>query len=326
MSTLILTTSDLKQIDLSMREAITACDQAFKAYGEGKVSFPGRWGLHYKEGRVLDGMPGYLEPINVGGIKWIYVWKDNPIRFKLDWVQGVLILNDGDTGKIISIMRERFITNVRTGAVAAVGAKYLARRESKVVAIIGAGAVARTSLAAFHEVLPDIKEVRVADIVEEARDGFVREMKETLEPVYDIVALDSNEEATMGADVIACQTKSSESWLEDDMVKAGCLVIDTGGSNVDVRLARAVDRFVVDHFGTVSTRGDFAQLFQKGELTRRDVYAEFGEIVAGKKLGRASDGERILYKHSGMGIMDIAVGYRLYSSALEKRIGQYVSL
>jgi alanine dehydrogenase len=144
LETLILTDGEIKKL-LSFSEVVEAVESAFKEKGLGRVQMPAKIYLYYtKYGGDLRAMPSFLEDLNISAVKIVNVHPENPIKNGLPTVMAVITLIDPSTGAPIAIMGGTTITNMRTGAAGGIAAKYLARKSSKVVGLVGAGAQART--------------------------------------------------------------------------------------------------------------------------------------------------------------------------------------
>lgn len=314
-----------------MKEIVATVEDVFKAHGTKRVDMPPKSRVIEPEGRHWHAMPAYVEPLEVAGIKWIYDYPLNPTKYGLPWTTGTITLNDPKTGAVKCIMECNWVTWMRTGAAAAVGAKYLARKGSKVVGLIGAGNVGRANLMALNEVM-DIKQVKVADILPASRKKYVDEMRKMFN--FDIKAVDTNEKAVRGSDITVSATHALERFIAYEWVEPGELIISVGGLNETMGLIKRVDKIIVDNLqqnlpmvqGYPGGGGTLPEAFIKGFITTDDIYAELGAIVAGRKKGRVRDDERILYKPSGMGSEDVAVAYRLYQLAQKKNLGQKLSL
>jgi len=150
---------------LSVGEAVVAVEHAFKLKAQGRAIMPPKLYLDMLEfGGDFRAMPAYID--GIAGLKWVSGYPDNH-RYNLPTVMATIILCDPETGRPLVIMSGEYITNIRTGAAGGVAVKYLARSDSTVVGMIGAGIQARTQLLAIIEVLPSIKEVKVFDLRKE---------------------------------------------------------------------------------------------------------------------------------------------------------------
>ena len=211
---LYLCQEDVKKTGLSMKIVNEAIEEVFKAHARDEVNLPYKIVLDLGErerGRV-NAMPAYVGgSIDMCGIKWIAGFPGNPRKYNIPRAHGTIIINNSWTGLPLAIMDGTLISAMRTGAATGVGAKYLAREDSEIVAMIGCGVQARTQIASLKEVLPSINEVRGYDLRYEAAQGFANEVAET----YQITgkAAKTPREAVEGADIIVTVTVAvSECW------------------------------------------------------------------------------------------------------------------
>jgi alanine dehydrogenase len=327
--TLILTRGELEQL-ATMDAVIGAVEGALKAHGEGKVVMPPKITLDLGEtrewphyGAAMNAMPAFVGPLEMAGIKWAGgFWKNLERDFPS--VMATLILNDPETGVAKVIMEASWITLMRTGAVTAVGATYLANKGASVISVIGTGAQGEYQLRALHCVL-DIGKVRAYDIRADASEAYAAELSAELE--LEIEAVGSVEEAVEDADVVVTATTGRQPFLDGNWLQEGCFVCALGSyEEIHDNVVQAMDKIVVDNLEQVKHRGGLAPKFERGLLTEEDVYAEIGEIVAGKKAGRESEEETILLIPIGMGSEDIAAAVMLYERAKQAGIGLSIDL
>ena len=197
METLLLTNDEVRRL-LSMSEVMEAVELAFRQKGFGRVQMPAKTYLHYTlYNGDLRTMPSYIEELDVSAVKIVNVHPDNPSKRNLPTVMAVIVLIDPATGVPLSIMGGTAVTYMRTGAAGGVAAKYLARSDSRIVGLIGAGTQARSQLMGLAEVYKRraLEEVRVYDRNPEAQRRFVVEMKESYGDMFKIVSAASTKEA-----------------------------------------------------------------------------------------------------------------------------------
>jgi ornithine cyclodeaminase/alanine dehydrogenase-like protein (mu-crystallin family) len=188
-----------------------------------------------------------------------------------------------------------------------------------VLGIIGAGVQGRTHLRALHHLF-QLKDVRVIDIEEGSAEAYAREMK--VETGLNISPKKSYREVAEGADIICTVTTADEPMVRKEWLKKGSLVI-SGGSyqELDPKVVLSADKIVVDSWAQTSHRGELARLVEAGKLGEKNIHAEIGEILAGKKKGRERDDEDILAIPIGLGSLDIGCAFEVYRKAVEKKIG-----
>ena len=327
---LYLTQDDVRAAGLTMALALEAVEKTFRLYAEGKINMPHKTVLDLGErerGRV-NAMPAYVGgEFDVCGIKWIAGFPHNPIKHNLPRGIGLLLINDAWTGVPLAIMDATLISAMRTGAATGVGAKYLARSESEVVALIGAGVQARTQLEALQATVPGLRRARAYDVRAETAHAFAVEMRAALG--MDVQAVDTPQEAVEGADVIVTATVADEPIVKDAWVKPGSLFAHVGSyQEEEEAVVVNADMLVVDDWETVLHRETpiLAKMFLAGRLSEADIHADLGEIILGRKPGRRAESERIIYAPIGMGSEDVAVGWEVYRLAQEKGLGRRLPL
>jgi len=237
---------------------------------------------------------------------------------------------DPKNGAPLAIMGGARITSMRTGVAGAVAAKYLARKDSKVVGLVGAGTQARTQLKGLLRLYRSLEEVRVWSRTEKTRDAYVAEMKAACDAVARMVSVESVKEAVEGADIVVTTTPSMEPLVSDEWVKPGmhfnCIGADAPGKQeLDAAiLTRA--KIVVDDWEQASHSGEINVPLAKGIVTKQDVWGEIGEVVAGFKEGRTSSEEITVFISTGLAIQDAVTAELVYRKALAKKIGRFIEI
>ena len=257
------------------------------------------------------------------GVKVVGDYVDNH-RAGLPSELALLLLMDPTTGVPRAVMDATAITEMRTGAVTAIGAEHLARREARVLGHVGARGTAYWNVRLLCHVLPTLEEVRVHSRRRDSREAFARRLTEDLDrPVR---AVDSWEECLLGADVIveASRLTEPEPLLATNWVGPGALVIPYGTvSAVDLDLTEVMDKIVVDDWGQagIGPLGSLRAHVDSGRLSRDNLHAELGQIVCGARPGREREEERILFWHRGLSITDIALGQAMLAKAQALGVG-----
>lgn len=327
MKVLLLCRAEVEGL-ISIREAIEAVEDAFRAKGLGKVQMPPKSYIYFKN---YDGdfrvMPAYLEEMGAAGVKIVNAHPRNPKQHGLPTVMATILLLDPKTGVPLTIMDGTWITNLRTGAGGAVAAKYLAREDSKVVAMVGAGVQAKTQLLALNEVL-EIEEVRVNDVSMESAKQYAAEMGKKLD--IDAKVLKETRDTVESADVIVTTTPSKKPILMNDWVSDGTHINAIGADapgkqELDPEiLLRA--KVVVDDIEQAIHGGEVNVPLSKGIIARGDIYADLGEIVTGKRPGRKSRDEITVFDSTGLAVQDIATDWVVYEKAKKMGKGMEVEL
>jgi len=323
--TLILSANDIEKC-LTPRAVIEAVEFVFAEWGRGNVVMPAKITLDMSRcGREAwsNAMPAYLVSRNVAGIKWIGGYELNR-RQGRPYITGSIILSDPQTGHTLSFMDGGLITNMRTGASAAVAAKYLTRRPLRIIAIIGAGTQGRTCAICLNALFPETR-FQVADIAEEARNRFAQEMSQSLN--VEITAAETTEQALQGADLAVVATTARTPHIRDEWVASGATILAMSSfPQIHDAFALSADRIVVDSWEQASHRGEISHLVEHGEITRPKVHAELGSIVAGLRPGRELGEHRLLAVLVGLGAHDICVARDVYRKALKMGLGKRVDM
>ncbi|PAB59765.1 ornithine cyclodeaminase [Anaeromicrobium sediminis] len=292
-----------------------------------KVSL--RWGDKHTEetrGRI-NAMPGYVGgDTNIAGIKWIGSGPQNPMKYDLPRASALIILNDAEKMLPLAIMDGTIISAMRTGGVTGTATKYLARPDSKIAGIIGAGTQNRTQIMAIKTVMPKLSKVKVYDLYLERSKRFAVEVSEELG--IEVVPVLSAEEAIRDTDIIVTATTAKEPIVKAEWIGEGCFYSHVGGHEAEFDVISKANKIVVDDWEQIKHRGTqtLAIMHEKNEMKDENIYAEIGDIITQKKKGRENETEFIYFNGVGMALEDIIVANRIYSKALENGVGTVLEL
>lgn len=318
---LYLSRADVEVLNFPIIKIIAAVEDAFKESGTGKAEMPPKPGIHPLPDAFIHAMPAYLPGASAAGVKWVSGYPEN-FKQGLPYISGLIILNDPNTGVPISVMDATWITAKRTGAATALAAKYLARRDSKVLGIIGCGVQGRSNLEALHAVMK-LEEVRAYDTSSTNLQRYVNEM--TAETGITIKSVNSPREAVEVSDIIVTAgpiLKHPTPIIEKSWAKPGVLACPIDfDSYWKPEAMQAMDKFYTDDSHQLEYYKSTGY-FQKVP----SVHAELGDVVAGRKVGRESAGERIMSMNLGVAIEDMAVAVKIYEEARRKGIGKKLPL
>jgi len=325
--TLILSQNDIKQL-LSMKETIETVENAFRDFAMGKTQMiPRKYLMFDKYAGKTGFMPAYIDTLDASGVKIVSAHDENPTKHGLPRVTATMVLTDPKTGLPLAVMDATYTTMMRTGAIGAIAAKHLSRKNAKVVGIVGTGVQGRGQLMGLMEVR-EIEKAIVYDAVPEQSKRFAEDMKARFR--IDVVQTDDIQKAAENVDVLVTSTNSKTPVIKDEWVKQGlhltAMGVSAPGSQEIPAETFKRSKLVIDDFAQTSTMGGINVPISKGLLTKEDVFAEIGEILIGKKPGRTSDQEITVFVTSGLAIQDIAVARLAYEKAKEKGIGQVVHL
>ncbi|KNC93460.1 ornithine cyclodeaminase family protein [Trabulsiella odontotermitis] len=315
---------DVDQLTLTDEEILTAVEAGLLAQGQKKTVIEPR--VHLIPDKAFNGhfnvLRGYIEPLGLAGVKIVGDYVDNYTR-GLPSEMALLNLFDPRTGMPVAILDASAITDMRTGALTALGARHLARRDSKVLGHIGARGTAYWNVRLLNSIY-DFDEIRIHSRRPESRNAFARRLEQDLGKK--IIVTDDWESCIRDADIVveASRLNAPTPLLKTAWIKPGAFVVPYGTmSAVELSLTDIMDKLVVDDWGQCKG-GMFGSLrahVDAGKLSEQTLHAELGEIVAGLKPGRESDRETILFWHRGLSLSDIALGHAMLEKARALGIG-----
>jgi alanine dehydrogenase len=309
---------DIDALGLSNADIIAAFTDAVRAHGEGRVVVEPRVHLVPDNNGAghFNVLRGHLSVPGVSGVKVVGDFVSN-YAAGLPSELGLLTLYDPQTGAPLAIMDATMITACRTGAMTAVGAKYLARPDARVLGHVGARGTAFWNIVLLDEMF-DLDEIRVTSRRPESREAFAQQLAAVTRAPVRVAA--SADEVFDGADILveASRLTAPEPLLRTASVKPGAFVVPYGTvSAVELDLLDVMDKVVVDDWREAQS-GQFGALrrhVDTGRLSAESLHAELGQVVTGARPGRERDDERILFWHRGLAILDIAVGLAILRRA-----------
>jgi alanine dehydrogenase len=244
-----------------MSEVIEAVESAFKEKGLCRVQMPAKTYLYYRKyGGDLRTMPSYLEDLDISAVKIVNVHPDNPSKHKIPTVMAIIVLIDPSTGVPYSIMGGTTLTDMRTGAAGGIAAKYLARKDPKIVGLVGAGAQSRTQLMGLFEICKALEEVRVWSRSPATRSKFVADMEQQYGHLLKIIPEESLRKTVEGADILVTTTPSRKPLVTNDMIGPGthinCIGADAvGKEELDPSILKRA-KIVVDDWEQAAHSGE----------------------------------------------------------------------
>lgn len=297
--------------------------------------------------RRLMAMPAYLGgDFQTCGVKW---YGSNIANREKGLPRSILmlILNDIDTGAPLAYMSANLLSAYRTGAIPGVGARHLARKDSKVVGLLGPGVMGRTAIAAFIAACPEIDTVKVKGRGQKSLDDFVTWMNENYPQVTNIQIVDTLEEVVRDSDIVTyCNSgetgdPSKYPLVKREWVKPGAYLAMPAYCQLDEDMEKNEVRKVLDNTGLYQAWYEevpkpahhhiplpgvrFMDMIEEGLITLDDL-EDLGKIVAGDGPGRQNDEEIIILSVGGMPVEDVAWATKIYRNALEKGIGVKLNL
>jgi alanine dehydrogenase len=324
--TLLLSTGDVKKL-LDMNDVLTAVENAFRLRGLGRVQMPPKMYIFFEKfNGDIRTMPSYIEDLGIAAVKIVNVHADNPKKFNLRTVMATLVLIDPATGAPLSIMDGSIITDMRTGAASGVASKYLARKDSRTLGLIGAGIQSHTQLQAIALALGKLDEVRVYDIIPETAKAFAEEATKTYSKrIGSVKAVSDPKDAVSGMDIVVTCTPSRKPIVKDSWVSKGqhfnCIGADAPGKEEMEPAILKRAKVIIDDWEQASHSGEINVPISQGLFSEKDVYGNIGDIVAGKIPGRTSHDEITVFCSTGLAIQDAVTAKLAYDAAKKKGVG-----
>jgi ornithine cyclodeaminase len=317
--------SDIERLAMSDAEILAAVEGGLKAQGEGRTVIEPR--MHLTPDPAFRGhfnvLRGYVAPLGLAGVKIVGDYVDN-------WQKGLpsemalLNLFDPRTGMPVAILDATAITEMRTGALTALGARHLARRDSKVLGHVGSRGTSYWNVRLLDHFF-GFDEIRVHSRRRESREAFAKVLESDLGKK--IVVTGDWQGCLDGADILveASRLERREEIFRTAWIRKGACVIPYGTvSALELSMTSVMDKIVIDDFGQFRA-GRFGALrphIDAGLVSEATVHGELCEIVAGRKPGRENDDETILFWHRGLSLSDIALGAAMLDKAKALGIGQ----
>ncbi|UCD00693.1 MAG: ornithine cyclodeaminase family protein [Promethearchaeota archaeon] len=322
---LLLSQDDIRSL-ISMKDAIFCVEEAYKSLSTGEGYNPQRISIEKDvTGQTLI-MPGIIEgSIQSIATKVVSVYRKNPQKFNIPAVLAKIILQDINTGEVISIMDGTYLTTLRTGAATGVSVKYLARKDSEFLSIFGAGAQSQAQIEAVYWALnQSLKRCTVYDL----NQTSMRNLKTTIEHRLGIEVKISNNPQKLidNADIIVCATSSKDPLFPGESVKPGTH-ISSIGSHLPTH--RELDEILLNMANVIAAgsknaclneAGDFIIPINQGKLDA-DKIINIGDIIIGKIQGRDSEEDITVFKSVGIALQDVVVANLTYQRAIQNLTG-----
>jgi len=325
--TLILTREEISRL-MTFDDYVVAMQNAFRLYAEGQflsagiLDIPGQDGMFHVKAAGMKLKERIYIAVKINGN-----FPRNAERFGLPTSQGAILLSDGITGYPLAFLDSTEITLQRTAGTTAVGAKFLARPDSHVATVCGCGKQGRMQILALKYVLP-LEQVFAFDLDENRADQFASEMSREMGiPVQRAKTL---EVAARNSDAIVTCTTSRQFFLRQNFVRPGTYVAAVGADShdkqeLDPNLFTS-NKVVTDILEQCASMGDLHHALKAGLVTKENVYAELGEIVAGRKPGRTTREEIIILDTTGTAIQDVACAAIAYERVMSSGAGTFCKL
>jgi len=311
---------------VDMHSDMEVVERAFRQHGLGKVQMPPKSYLYYTEyNGDLRTMPAYLEEENVTGVKIVNVHPGNPMK-GLPTVMALIVLISPETGAPVAIMDGTYLTDIRTGAAGGIAAKYLARKDSKIIGMVGTGNQARSQLEALCEVFePEM--VKITSRTRKSCEKFKKEMEDLASCE---ISFEESVEKVCDCDILVTTTPVRKPIVKAEWVREGTHINAIGADAVGKEelfpelLMRS--KIIVDDMVQAIHSGEVNVPLSKHYISENDIHAQLGEVIAGLKPGRTSDEEITIFDSTGLAIQDVATANLVYERAVTKGLGREVRM
>ena len=329
---LILNAADVRQA-LPMPLAVEAMKQAFAAFSDGKALVPPRIHLSIpRHSGVSFIMPSFVDADTTAdqtlAVKVVSLFDGNQAR-GLARIQAAVVVLEPDTGRPIALLDGAMLTAIRTAAASGAATDLLARRNCRTVALFGAGVQAITHLFAMCAVRP-IEKIFVCGRTPSKVAALIAEFAGRPAIPAELIAADSPQQALADADIVCCTTSSKTPIFGDADLKPGVHINAVGSYTPQARevppetVRRAL--VVVDsRHAAWEEAGDLIQPMQAGLIDREHIHAELGELVLGRRPGRADDQQMTLFKSVGLAVQDAVAARVALENAARLTVGQEVA-
>lgn len=316
---------DIDALAMTDQEILQAVEEGVLAQGRGECVIEPR--LHLTPDPAFNGhfnvLRGYVAPLGYAGVKIVGDYVDN-YKQGLPSEMAMLNLFDPRTGMPKAILDATAITEMRTGALTAIGAKYLGPKKARVLGHIGARGTAYWNVRLLDS-LYDFEEIRVHSRRPESREPFAERLSRDLGK--SVVATTDWRECLDGADVLveASRLNAPEPLFKTEWVKPGAFVVPYGTmSTLPIEFTDIMDKIVVDDRGQMRSGhlGALRPHIDAGKVSEDSIHGELGEVAVGKIPGREREDETILFWHRGLSLSDIALGAAMLSKAQAQGLGQ----
>ena len=324
---LVISENEVRDL-LDLDELIAALEQAHVQFSAGKVVMPVRLVVPLPEiqGRITS-MPAFMSEGKALGIKIISYFRDNP-KQGLPPILATISLYSAESGKLLVLMDGVYITAIRTACASAMATKALARPETPVLGVLGAGTQARAHIRALSRVR-SIERVLIWSPSHVNRIYVKEELED--EMGFPIEPRESAEAVVRESDILTAVTDAAEPILDAGWLKPGVHINAVGSHRPDMREmgSDTVTRstVIVDSLDAINTEcGDILLAVKEGAIAPDHVRGEIGEVLAGAKPGRTGDDEITMYKSVGIAAQDVAAASLVYRRALERGAGTEVEI
>ena len=309
--------------------AIKATEDSLLSFRKGEVLFPDKIvQIFNKETQNrINCLPSTILPENICGMKWVSVFTENPQKHNVQNLSALIVLSELEKGFPLAVMEGTLCSNLRVAAMGGTAAKYLARKDSEIIGFIGAGEQAKMHLLAMKSAVPNLKECRISSKTEDEENSFINEMSKVIPDMKFVATKTNSKGAIKDADILVTATSAQAPLLKADWVKPGAFYSHIGGWEDEFEVAKQCDKIVCDSWETVKHRTQtLSRMYQANELSDDDIHANIDEIVAGIKVGRENESEKIYFNAVGLSYVDVSIATAMFKRALNFGEGKELNL
>jgi len=316
---------------LPMGQAISAMKRAFAALSSGNAEVPMRGTLTIAPQKATSlFMPAYVqdEAGDSLALKVVSLFPDN-IERGLPLIQAAVLVLDANTGRPLALLEGASLTAIRTGAASGAATDSLARPNSRIAAIIGAGVQGRTQLEAVCTVR-EIQTVWVYDPSPERIAAFIEEMAGKAPIPADLCWAENPTQAVAEADIICTATTSSTPVFQDWDLKPGVHINGVGSYTPEMQeippeTVRRAYVVIDSRSAALVEAGDLIQPLNQGLISEQHINVEIGEIILGLEPGRSSPEQITFFKSVGVAVQDAVAAKLALENAHSQNLGQVVA-
>ncbi len=321
-----LSQEDILSLNIPYQDVIDAVEKVMSEFGKGNCQLPVKIHVNTRPQTYINAMPAYVGGAHdIAGLKWVAGYPENRQEgLPVTW--GIMVMNDCETGAVQAVMDARWITAIRTAAVAAVTAKYCKMKNTHSMTIIGAGEQGRWNARLLKLVIPELKRIYVGDLFESVTENYLKKMR-PLMPDVEFVPIFTDEERQKAIDasqiLLTATQRGDKPLIYSEMLHKGMLGIPLESTAWEGKTyTRFADRFVCDDWNLVQT------YLQDGKYTDGlpEKYQILGDIINGKALGRAHENEFVITSSHGVALSDVAVGQMILKKARKAGAGTMLTL
>ncbi len=321
-----LSQEDILSLNIPYLDVIDAVEKVMSEFGKGNCQLPVKIHVNTRPQTYINAMPAYVGgEHDIAGLKWVAGYPENRQEgLPVTW--GIMVMNDCETGAVQAVMDARWITAIRTAAVAAVTAKYCKMKNTYAMTIIGAGEQGRWNARLLKLVIPELERIYIGDLFQSVTDNYLKKMR-PLMPDVEFIPIFTDEERQKAIDdsqiLLTATQRGDKPLIYSEMLHKGMLGIPLESTAWEGKTyTRFADRFVCDDWNLVQT------YLQDGKYTDGlpQEYQILGDIINGDALGRADENEFVITSSHGVALSDVAVGQMILEKAEKAGVGTMLTL